>query len=177
MDPERFRSAMRRWPTGVAVVTASWDGRDAGLTVNALFSLSLEPPSLLFSLGQGTDTEPILRAARAFGVSLLAADQADLSERFAERLPPGEKFRSVPIRRGRTGAPLLEGAVATLEAEVEAFLPQRDHLLVVGRVVGAEAGPDRPPLVFFRRAYTEPRPPPPLPRHRARPGGEGATSP
>ena len=151
--PAAFRAAVSRWATGVSVVTAAADGADAGLTVNALLSVALQPPSLLVSLQQDVDTLPVLRKAGAFAVNLLAADQQALSERFARAAPSAEKFRDLSFHRGATGAALLDGAVAVFECRVVSATPAFDHLLVVGEVVRIEEGGEAPPLVFYRSRY------------------------
>jgi len=145
---------MARWATGVAVVTAHDDTGDAGLTVNALLSVSLTPPSLLISLTQEADTTPVIHRSGAFAVNFLAADQQALSERFAMALPPAEKFKDLPLHRERTGAPLLDATLGAAECRVVAWTPRYDHVLILGEVVHQEVGRDGPPLVFFRSAYT-----------------------
>lgn len=150
-----FRRAMGRWATGVSVVTAHDASGDAGLTVNALLSVALEPPSLLVSLQQEADTLPVLRRGRAFGVSLLASTQRELSRRFARAVGSEEKFRGVPFHRGRSGAPLLDGALAAFDCRLVSETLRYDHVLVVGEVIGIEEGPDTAPLLFFRGGYAE----------------------
>ncbi len=152
-DAGAFRTAMGRWATGVSVVTASEEGRDAGLTVNALLSVSLRPPSVLVSLSREVDTLPVVERTRAFGVSVLRADQRALSERFALAVPSAEKFDGVAVRRGRSGVPLLEGALATLECRVVMTNAVFDHHLVVGEVTDLVLGEEGSPLVFFRSGY------------------------
>ncbi len=152
-DAGAFRTAMGRWATGVSIVTASEQGRDAGLTVNALLSVSLRPPSVLVSLSRDVDTLPVLERTRTFGVSVLRADQRELSERFALPIPSAEKFGGVAVRRGRSGVPLLEGALATLECRVVSTNSVFDHHLVVGEVTDLELGEEGSPLVFFRSGY------------------------
>lgn len=154
--PAAFRAMMGRWATGVSVVTAHDGTEDAGLTVNALLSVSLDPPSLLVSLQANVDTLPVLRRSRAFAVSVLAAGQRSLSDRFARPVPSVEKFRGLAFHRGVTGAPLLDGALAGLECRVVSTVPTFDHVLVVGEVVRAEEGSDGLPLLFFRGGYAEP---------------------
>lgn len=153
--PASFRAIMARWATGVSVVTSRDRGADAGLTVNALLSVALEPPSVLVSLQRDVDTLPVLRRSGVFAVSLLAADQRSLSERFAQAVPSDAKFRGVAVHRGTTGAPLLDGALAVLECRLVSATPAFDHVLVVGEVVRAEEGADTAPLLFFRGRYAE----------------------
>jgi flavin reductase (DIM6/NTAB) family NADH-FMN oxidoreductase RutF len=154
--PERFRELMGRWATGVSVVTARDPSGDAGLTVNALLSVALDPPSLLVSLQRDADTLPVLRRAGAFAVSFLAAGQRELSSKFARPAPSAEKFAGVPVHRGLTGAPLLDGALATVECRLISESPAYDHLLLVGEVVSVELGSGALPLVFYRGTYGEP---------------------
>jgi flavin reductase (DIM6/NTAB) family NADH-FMN oxidoreductase RutF len=155
VEPERFRLAMGRWATGVSVVTAHDASGDAGLTVNALLSVALRPPSLLVSLQREADTLPVLRGGGGFGVSVLASEQAELSRRFALAIPSVEKFRGVAVRRGRTGVPLLEGSLASFECRLVSEAPAFDHVLFVGEVVELAEGTDRPPLLFFRGQYAD----------------------
>jgi 3-hydroxy-9,10-secoandrosta-1,3,5(10)-triene-9,17-dione monooxygenase reductase component len=154
--PATFRSLMGRWATGVAVVTAHGENGDAGLTVNALFSVSLSPPSLQISLTLDADTTPVIRSSGSFAVNFLAADQRAVSDRFARTIPPVEKFRDLAIHRGTTGAPLLDGTLGAAECRVVAWTPQYDHVLILGEVVREELGRATLPLLFFRSGYAEP---------------------
>lgn len=153
--PAAFRGLMARWATGVAVVTAREGSVDAGLTVNALLSVALAPPSLLISLTRDADTTPVIERTGAFAVNFLAADQRSLSERFAQAVPPADKFRDLPLHRGATGAALLDGALGAAECRVAAWTPRYDHVLILGEVVRQELGRDTAPLLFFRSGYAE----------------------
>ncbi|MGI0071374.1 MAG: flavin reductase family protein [Thermoplasmata archaeon] len=150
---DRFRAAMAHWATGVSVVTAHDGGADAGLTVNAFLSVALTPPSVLVSLAREVDTLPVLEQSGHFGLSVLAGGQRAISERFALAVPPAEKFLGLAVHRGPHGSPLLDGALAALEARVVARTPAFDHVLVLGEVVHLESGADGPPLLFFRSGY------------------------
>jgi len=152
-DAAGFRRLMARWPTGVSVVTARSGERDGGMTVNALLSISLEPPTLLVSLARDADTVPLLDASGQFAVSFLGARQRELSEGFARRVDAAEKFRGVRIRRGVTGAALLDGALGWIECRTIQAIPLADHRLYVGEVVAAQEGIDAPPLLFYHRSY------------------------
>jgi flavin reductase (DIM6/NTAB) family NADH-FMN oxidoreductase RutF len=153
VEPARFRALMGRWATGVSVVTARAKADDAGLTVNSLISVSLTPPTVLVSLTHDADTLPVAEASGHFGVSFLAADQREVSERFARTISRSEKFAGVALHRGPGGSPLLDGHVGALECRVTGRTPLHDHVLLTGEVVHTEPGRDAPPLVFFRSGY------------------------
>src|SRR5512135_3567083 len=88
LDAEQLRTAMRTWTSGVAIVTAEFEGQVHGMTVSSFTSISLDPPLVVISLQKTSRTREMVASAGAFGVTILAADQLGLSERFANR-PPG----------------------------------------------------------------------------------------
>jgi flavin reductase (DIM6/NTAB) family NADH-FMN oxidoreductase RutF len=155
VDPAAFRRLMARWPTGVAVVTTRSDGVDHGLTVNALLSVSLSPPTLLISLGAEADSTPAVERSGRFAASFLASGQRALSERFARTIPSAEKFRDLSVERTPSGLVVLPGALARLECRVRSVVPSTDHRLILGEVEWLDAGPDGPPLLFHRSDYAE----------------------
>ena len=148
-----LRRLMARWPTGVAVVTSRSADGDAGLTVNALLSVSLDPPLLLVSLTEAAETTPVIRSSGAFVASLLAADQRPLSERFALTASQAVKFAGVGVHRGPSGIARIDGALGAIDCRVRSMTPAGDHVLVLADVVDVEIGRDAPPLVFFHRGY------------------------
>ena len=87
LDPEQLRQAMRAWTTGVTVVTAIHEGKRYGMTVNSFTSLSLEPPLISVSLKQLTHTHELVEKSGEFALTVLSADQNDLSDRFAGKFP------------------------------------------------------------------------------------------
>lgn len=152
LDPEVFRETMGRFTTGVTVVTTA---TPHGMTANAVASVSLDPLLVLVCVDRTAAMADQLPRAAVFGVSMLAADQEDLSWRFADpdREFGASEFDGVEVAHGVTGVPLLVGALATLECEVEEVHPGGDHVIVVGRVLAAEVGRDAPPLTWFRSTY------------------------
>jgi flavin reductase (DIM6/NTAB) family NADH-FMN oxidoreductase RutF len=143
-----FRDFMRHWPTGVAVVTTAGLDGPVGCTVNALMSLSVEPPLLLVSLGEDSRTLAAIRRTDLFGTSILAAEQLDLSERFAN-CARAERFAGLELRVEH-GVPLLAGAAAQMVCAVQELQRCADHVLVVGAPVWQSVEPDRRALLLHR---------------------------
>jgi 3-hydroxy-9,10-secoandrosta-1,3,5(10)-triene-9,17-dione monooxygenase reductase component len=150
-DARSFRDAIGRFATGVAFVTAAPGGRPAGLIVNSLASVSLEPPLVSFSPSRSSLTWSRMRRAGRFAVNVLARRH----ERFAIRaIPPGaDRFAGLDWEPGRGGVPLLKDALASLECEIVAEHPAGDHWIVVGRVDRLRISPPAEPLVFFAGAF------------------------
>ncbi|MCI4354272.1 MAG: flavin reductase family protein [Thermoplasmata archaeon] len=153
--PDAFRALIARWASGVSVVTARDGAEDAGLTVNALLSVSLHPPTLLISLTHDADATPVILRTRRFAVNILSSEQRSWSDRFAQAIPRGEKFAGVPVHRVDDGPARLDGALGVFECALVETHVFSDHHLFLGRVVAVESGPDALPLVFFRSRYGE----------------------
>jgi flavin reductase (DIM6/NTAB) family NADH-FMN oxidoreductase RutF len=151
-DAAGFRGLMSRWATGVSLITCAGADGPVGCTVNALTSLSLEPPRLLVCLDLTARTLEHLRSAGRFCVNMLGAEQRELSRRFASRSSTqAEKFDGT-LYRSDHGTILLEGCLATLVCEVVDELVHGDHAIVVGEFVHGEAR-DGDPLIFFRSEF------------------------
>ncbi|CAL9560094.1 FMN reductase (NADH) RutF [Streptomyces sp. enrichment culture] len=152
VDPALMRQVMSSFCTGVAVVTATGDdGEPAGMAVQSFASLSLDPPLVCFAPARTSTSWPRIRAAGRFAVNILAEDQTALSRSFA--VSGGDKFAGVAWHPGGNGAPLLDGALATVECAVESELPGGDHTIAVGRVTALHRPREVGPLLYFRRTY------------------------
>jgi flavin reductase (DIM6/NTAB) family NADH-FMN oxidoreductase RutF len=147
VSADTLREVLRRHPSGVAVVTVDAAGQRVGLTVATLVSLSLEPPLVGVAVARQAALHELLREARSFAVSLLAADQGWLAEHFARGVPPIGMWKGVAARDGELGAPLLDGALGWLECRLADELAAGTHTFFVGEVVRAEPGDDALPLV------------------------------
>jgi flavin reductase len=152
MAGDELRAVMRRFPAGVAVVTVDLAGERVGLTVASLVSLSLDPPLVGVAIRRDAALHELLRAAKTFAVSLLAAGQEALAQHFARGVPPIALWEGIPTRDAE-GPPQLEGALGWLTARVTAEHETGDHTFFVGAVETAEPGPAQSPLVFHGQSY------------------------
>jgi 3-hydroxy-9,10-secoandrosta-1,3,5(10)-triene-9,17-dione monooxygenase reductase component len=150
-DARSFREALGRFATGVALVTAAPDGEPAGLIVNSLTSVSLEPPLLSFCPSRGSLTWSRMRRTGRFAVNVLGWRH----ERYAIRATPAgaDRFADLDWELGQGGVPLLTDALASLECEIVAEHPAGDHWIVVGRVDDLRISPVDEPLVFFAGGF------------------------
>jgi len=149
---EELRSLMRRFPSGVAVVTVDLEGERIGLTVSSLVPLSLDPPLVGLAVSRQAALHELLRRAGSFGVSLLREGQEELATRFSRGVPPIALWAGVEVRAG-PGPPLLEGALGWLRCETRAEHAVGDHTLFVGEVVSAEPGAPARPLVHLESGF------------------------
>lgn len=150
-----FRSAMRHLTGGVSVITAG-RGRDAtGMTVTSVTSLSVEPPMLLVSINRAASSFPLIRHHGAFGVNILNADQLDVAERFAGKggLKGADRFAGAQWVTGVSGVPLLVGALAAFDCEVEEIIERHSHAIVIGRVRDIKNSAHNAALAYWHGQY------------------------
>jgi 3-hydroxy-9,10-secoandrosta-1,3,5(10)-triene-9,17-dione monooxygenase reductase component len=151
IDPEHYRRAVGRFATGVAVVTCQSPSGPAGLTTNALTSLSLDPLLLLVCFDNASRTLPVLRESGRFAVNVLAAEQSDLAAVFASKRVAEEKFEMVTHEVAH-GVPVLDGALAWLACDLRELLPGGDHTIGIGEVTHLHERTGEP-LVFYDGSY------------------------
>jgi flavin reductase (DIM6/NTAB) family NADH-FMN oxidoreductase RutF len=150
-DTRAFRCALGQFATGIAVVTACGkDGLLAGLTVNSFASVSLDPPLVLWSLGSHSPALSLFRECTHYAINVLAADQTDVSQRFATS--QADKFAGLEFSAGLGGAPVLPGCLASFECRNEAIHTGGDHIILIGHVERFTAG-EGSPLLYFGGGY------------------------
>jgi 3-hydroxy-9,10-secoandrosta-1,3,5(10)-triene-9,17-dione monooxygenase reductase component len=148
-----FRRLMGFWATGVSVITAQAAEGPAGVTANALSSLSLDPPLALVCFDLSSRTLHAVRESERFCINMLAAGQEDVSRLFATKKHHGEKFAEVGYRLEQ-GVPMLEGCLAWLVCGLDSELRRGDHVVAIGEVLGGGSAEDgAAPLLYYRGAY------------------------
>lgn len=147
-DPTAMRHVMGHFGTGVAVITAHDGRRPVGFTCQSLTSVSLEPPLISFCPARTSSTWPVIRQLKRVCVNVLASDQRDLALLFAKS--GTDRFSATSWRPASNGAPVLQGALAGIEAQFEAEHDAGDHTIVIARVTALQANAGRDPLLFFR---------------------------
>ncbi len=150
-DSMEFRRALGTFTTGVTVITArSADGVPVGVTANSFSSVSLDPPLVLWSLANTAHSLAVFQDAEYFAIHILAAEQQDLSNRFASR---GEdKFANLEVEDGLGHTPLLNGCSTRMQCKTVHQYEGGDHTIFVGEVMDLVSS-GVPPLVFQAGKY------------------------
>jgi len=153
-NQESFRVMMRGFPTGVAVVTTVGDdGRPWGMTCSSVCSVTLDPPTLLVCLRDGSPTLSAMRDSGQFAVNLLHGQGQPAAELFASgRL---DRFDVAHWEDGpaHAGPHLTMDAHAIADCDVIGTQPVGDHVVVFGQARRIRAHHGHPPLLYGRQRY------------------------
>jgi flavin reductase (DIM6/NTAB) family NADH-FMN oxidoreductase RutF len=152
VEASAFRRVLGCYPTGVCVV-AALDENDApvGLAIGSFASASLDPPLIGFFPDKKSASWPLIERAGRFCVNVLASDQREICERFAQS--GGDKFADIDYSLSANGSPLIEGVVAWIDCALHTVAEAGDHYIVLGRALDLGAGRNASALLFFRGRY------------------------
>jgi flavin reductase (DIM6/NTAB) family NADH-FMN oxidoreductase RutF len=148
--PGDFRETLKKFASGVTIITTAHEGEMHGLTASSFASVSVDPPLILVVLNTESRTYSLLKQSNAFNVSILGEEHRNVARAFAEK--GAKPFDSLPHHAADNGAPILDEAIGWLECSVEATFPGGTHEVVLGRVEASGSREGRP-LVYFERDY------------------------
>lgn len=138
----------KRITSGVYVVGVAAGPQRNAFTAAWVMPVSFRPLMLALSINPKHSSFALLREGGVFSINVLRRDQLELAGRFGAPADTG-KLSAVAWRTGKTGAPLLEDALARFECELAGECPAGDHVLALGRVVdGVLLQPDAEPLIY-----------------------------
>jgi flavin reductase (DIM6/NTAB) family NADH-FMN oxidoreductase RutF len=146
-----FREMMRRFPTGVAIVTTLYQNKPVGITINTLASVSLAPPLVLFCLGKTRVLFPAFFDSAYFAIHVLPADQYTLSDAFAQ--PFANPWEGMDYELSSTGCPLIPNTLGILHCRRDKRFNGGDHVIFLNHIENIQWGEDKHPLIYHQGAY------------------------
>ena len=152
-NADAYRRAMRRWASGVTVVTTQHGGEARAILVTSFLSVAIDPPTVLVSIRRDGETHRLLDTAGVFAVNLLHQGQAALARGLGYANDPELRaLRAVPHHPVATGAPVLDDCLAYLDCRVMDRHEAKDHTLFIGLVEACGTG-NAPPLLHWERDF------------------------
>lgn len=145
---------MRRFPTGVTVVTTLVDGVPHGFTANAFASVSAEPPTVLICVNRDASAHPQISRSSIFCVNVLSLEQREIARRFADKAARATRFDGLATHAAATGAPVIDGVLAYLDCRLAEEYTAGTHTLFLGTVVGSGTRSGKP-LGYFDADYRD----------------------
>jgi len=141
VDEAEYRRLSDLIAVGLAVVSTRQGSHDVAVTVDSYLDLSYDPPTMLVALYGMSRVAEAAEESGHFCLSVLAADQQHLADRFGT---PGTPliglFSGLEITRTADGDAILPGALAHFAIRVQQAVDAATHRLLIGPVVGQGAG-------------------------------------
>ncbi len=148
-----FRATMRRFPATVTIVTANDGDCDHGMTVTAVTSVSMSPPSLMVCLNNRTLLHEMLLTQANFAVNVLGHEHPDISDAFSGKVEPQQRFAAGGWERDAAGMLVLPAAHATVVCRRMAAVPYGTHTIFIGQVMRARVDSETRPLLYAEASY------------------------
>ena len=154
-ERRRLRDMMARFATGVSVVAARHGPLLAGMTANAIASVSVDPPLMMASIARKAETHGAIIGSHSFAISVLADEQRALAECFAQPTSAVKltRFCDASWEEAETGSPILEGALAYFDCRLVDRYDGGDHTIFLGEIVAAGFREDAEPLLWYASAF------------------------
>ena len=154
ISPDVFKQSMRQLASGVCILATSIDGEWHGLTMTAVCSLTMDPPSLIACVNRDASAHRIISATRRVSINMLSDDHMGLAALFSSSEVRGPaRFDAQQWTRMASGVPALKEALAVLDCEVVEESAVGQHSVFFCEVRNARLQPNRKPLVYFNREF------------------------
>lgn len=146
-----LKDALGRYATGIAVASCrADDGQCVAMTVNSFTSVSLDPPLVLWCIEKTASRYNAFMEAEHYGISILNAEQQEISDRFARFTSVEQK--GVEMEDSASGVPLLRSCLAAFDCRVVDRHEAGDHIILIGEVCGFRSE-EGAPLIYFASQY------------------------
>jgi flavin reductase (DIM6/NTAB) family NADH-FMN oxidoreductase RutF len=154
-DPDEYDKLRRRvlWamPYGLYVLGSRAGSRRNGMTLNWVTQLSFDPKLLGVAVENGSLTHELIDEGSVFSVNLVDREDRAIVRKFTKPVEvdlDAGTLNGFAFHDGRSGAPVLDQALAFAECEVRQQVPTGSHTLFIGEVVdaGFQKPEDTPPL-------------------------------
>jgi len=154
-DPEEYDKLRRRvlWtmPSGLYIIGSRAGDRRNGMTANWVTQVGFDPKLLAVSVEHGAVTHELISEGGVFIVNLVDREDRAIVRKFTKPVEVDAEAHTLndfPFHDGRTGAPVLDQALAFVECEVRQQIDVGGHTLFLGEIVDAafQKPEDTPPL-------------------------------
>ncbi|CAN5588155.1 pyrimidine utilization flavin reductase protein F [soil metagenome] len=156
VEAAEFRGGMALLAGAVNVVTTDGPMGRAGLTASAVCSVTDQPPTLLVCVNRASYAHSFFMGNNVLCVNVLSSSQQSVSALFATRTATmDERFASIGWDTLATGAPALEGALASFDGKIVQAHEMGTHDIFLVELSAVRITTDRDPgaLAYFNRAY------------------------
>ena len=150
VNTNNFKKTLSKFPTGITVVCVKNNNSIYGKTVNSFNSLSLNPPMVLFSLGNYSSSINKFSKTKFLSINILSNKQKKLSDNFASTQP---KLENINFIEGKNKTVIIPDCIANLECELIDKIKKGDHIIFICKILELQSNDKLKPLVYFNSKY------------------------
>lgn len=147
-----YADLLRRYPTGVTVVSTTFEGRDYGSTMNSFTTVSMKPPLVAVFIMKGSRTLNAVEKSGKFVVSLLSGHQEEAAIIFSQD-GDEDKFGKFEQCKTDEGIAYLQKSIGRIECHLQTSQDIADHRMIVGSVENCSIHNQSPSLMYYRRRF------------------------
>jgi flavin reductase (DIM6/NTAB) family NADH-FMN oxidoreductase RutF len=141
-DPAEYDKLRRRvlWqmPSGLYIVGSRAGKRQNGMTLNWATQVSSDPKWLAISVEREAFTHELITEGQVFTLNLIDREDRAIVRKFTRPVEVDLEactMNGFPFHEGKTGAPILDQAVAFLDCELRETVPIGTSTLFLGEIV------------------------------------------
>lgn len=149
---ENYLDLLRRYPTGVTVVSTTFEGRDYGSTMNSFTTVSMNPPLVAVFIMKGSRTLNAVEKSGKFVVSLLSGYQEEAARIFSQD-GDEDKFGKFGQCKTDEGIAYLQNSIGRIECHLQTSQDIADHRMIIGSVKNCNVHNQSPSLMYYRRRF------------------------
>jgi len=140
---------------GAAVVTARGPEGPAGFLALSATHVTSSPPTMLVSIDRKTSALSAVTDSGCFAINYLPRAREDLARLFGGQgdTKGAQRFAAEEWTTLATGAPVLVGAVGSIDCRVEEAIERHGTVIVLGRIVDWTRDETAEPLISFAGGY------------------------
>ncbi len=152
-----FRQAMRCVVSPVAVLTVADCIGGAAMTMTAVSSLSMDPPSLLVAVNRQAAAFPVLLRGAGFCVNFLKEDQQSLAGLCSDPAARQDRLNHAAFAMDDQNMPYVRDALVSIFCEQDGRHLYGSHAIVIGRVRATLTDAESVPLTYLQGRYASAR--------------------
>ena len=148
---DMFKSMMKRFSSGVTIVTYLDKEKMGGITVTSFCSVSMKPPLILVCIDNLAYSLKGLQNAGRFGVNICNTEQAEMAYAFANsKIDKNELIKKQKYTITKSKIPLLDSCLVRMECEIVSQHVEGDHTIFVANVKNGEVNQENEGLVYYK---------------------------
>lgn len=153
IEKESFKSAWRKFATGVAVITTiEPTGQIHGMTANSVASISLNPLLIMASVGHERESNRLIKKTGRFALSVLSNKQRDVAIYYSTTRDQDLESSPVDFIFTKNGSGIVPDCLSFMDCHTVNQHEVGDHTIFIASVdeLGTSQGQ---PLTYYNGTY------------------------